>query len=201
MIPGKAGRVVNIASIAGRLPSPYMSAYVASKHGVVGFTESIRGELDKFFNIWSCTIEPFFVMTNIVKEGMDLECIKKLWLKVNKPDAIDEEFQEVKQNEDGKIIEDEVDDIMDVYDIEKYLQWKTESNRFIKEIAIPGTDHVIDAIICALSSVYPLKVYYPSWTGMIMVKMFKYILPGWFAEQVVGARTFKITPIKDEFLH
>eukprot|EP00486_Rosalina_sp_Unknown_P004250 CAMPEP_0201571014 /NCGR_PEP_ID=MMETSP0190_2-20130828/13564_1 /ASSEMBLY_ACC=CAM_ASM_000263 /TAXON_ID=37353 /ORGANISM="Rosalina sp." /LENGTH=140 /DNA_ID=CAMNT_0047995225 /DNA_START=70 /DNA_END=492 /DNA_ORIENTATION=+ len=139
-------------------------------------------------------------MTNIVKEGMDLESIKGLWLKVNKPDAIDEEFQEVKQNEDGNVVDDEVDDIMDVYDVEKYLQWKADSNKFIKKISIPGTDHVVDSIICALSSVYPLKVYYPSWTGMIMVRLFKYILPGWLIEKEIGMRTFKIAPIKDSFL-
>lgn len=197
---GKAGRVVNVASVAGRLSTPYISSYNAAKYGVVGFTESIRFELDRFFNIWSCTIEPFFAMTNIVKEGMDLEGVKKLWLKVNKPDAIDEEFQEVKQNEDGQIIDDPVDDIMDVYDIKKYLLWKVDSNKFINKVAIPGTDHVIDSIICALSSVYPLKAYYPSWRGMVMVRLFKYILPEWLVEKEIAMRTFKIAPVKDSFL-
>ena len=176
-----------------------MSSYNAAKHGVVGFTESIRYELDRFFNIWACTIEPFFVMTNIVKEGMDLEGVKKLWIKVNKPDAIDEEFQEIKQSEDGKIIDDQVDDIMDVYDIEKYLKWKADSNKFLNDISISGTDHVVDAIICALSSVYPLKVYYPSWTGMIMVRLFKYVLPGCFIEKFFRERTLNVKPIKDIF--
>jgi 3-hydroxybutyrate dehydrogenase len=32
------GRVVNIASIAGKIGAPYISAYVASKHGVLGLT-------------------------------------------------------------------------------------------------------------------------------------------------------------------
>ena len=197
---GKAGRIVNVASIAGRCAAPYMSSYIASKCGCIGFTDAIRYELDRFFNIWCCTIEPFFVMTNIVKEGMNLESVKKLWLKVNKPDAIDEEFEEVKKNENGNVFEDEVDDIMNVYDVEKYLQWKFDSNRFINKLAIHGTDHVIDSIICALSSVYPLKVYYPSWRGMMMVRFFKYVIPGWLAEKAVGERTFQVVPIKDSFL-
>jgi len=38
------GRVVNVASIAGRMGAPYISAYVASKHAVVGFTRAIAME-------------------------------------------------------------------------------------------------------------------------------------------------------------
>ena len=33
------GRVVNIASIAGKTALPYLGAYVASKHGVLGLTK------------------------------------------------------------------------------------------------------------------------------------------------------------------
>lgn len=33
------GRVVNVASIAGKIGSPYISAYAASKHGLLGLTK------------------------------------------------------------------------------------------------------------------------------------------------------------------
>ncbi|KAB2968247.1 MAG: SDR family oxidoreductase [Thermoanaerobaculia bacterium] len=39
------GRVVNIASVAGRTGAPYVSAYAASKHAVVGFTRSLAAEV------------------------------------------------------------------------------------------------------------------------------------------------------------
>lgn len=39
------GRVVNIASTAGRVGFPYLSAYCASKHGVVGFTRAVAIEV------------------------------------------------------------------------------------------------------------------------------------------------------------
>jgi 3-hydroxybutyrate dehydrogenase len=38
MISRGWGRIVNIASIAGKIGAPYIAAYVASKHGVLGLT-------------------------------------------------------------------------------------------------------------------------------------------------------------------
>jgi len=39
------GRVVNIASIASRMGAPYISAYTASKHAVLGFTRAAAAEM------------------------------------------------------------------------------------------------------------------------------------------------------------
>lgn len=39
------GRIINIASVHGLVASPFKSAYVAAKHGVIGFTKSIALEL------------------------------------------------------------------------------------------------------------------------------------------------------------
>jgi 3-hydroxybutyrate dehydrogenase len=39
------GRVVNVASIAGRFGAPYIAAYAASKHAVLGFTRSVAAEV------------------------------------------------------------------------------------------------------------------------------------------------------------
>jgi NAD(P)-dependent dehydrogenase (short-subunit alcohol dehydrogenase family) len=44
MLPRRTGHIVNIASGAGRVPLPGTSTYSASKHGVVGLTESLRLE-------------------------------------------------------------------------------------------------------------------------------------------------------------
>ncbi len=42
---GKPGRIVNISSVAGKNGSPFLGAYAASKHGLEGFSESLRREL------------------------------------------------------------------------------------------------------------------------------------------------------------
>jgi NAD(P)-dependent dehydrogenase (short-subunit alcohol dehydrogenase family) len=38
------GRIINVASIAGKTGAPYISAYSASKHGVLGLTRSVALE-------------------------------------------------------------------------------------------------------------------------------------------------------------
>lgn len=46
MLAAKWGRIVNIASIAGLFGAPYITAYAASKHGVMGLTRSLAAELE-----------------------------------------------------------------------------------------------------------------------------------------------------------
>jgi NAD(P)-dependent dehydrogenase (short-subunit alcohol dehydrogenase family) len=45
MLAGGWGRVVNVASIAGKMGAPYIAAYAATKHAVVGFTRALAAEL------------------------------------------------------------------------------------------------------------------------------------------------------------
>ena len=40
------GTVINVASVAGRLPTPLLAAYSAAKHGIMGFSDALRMELD-----------------------------------------------------------------------------------------------------------------------------------------------------------
>jgi NAD(P)-dependent dehydrogenase (short-subunit alcohol dehydrogenase family) len=39
------GRIINIASVAGKTGAPYVAAYTASKHGVLGLTRSVALEV------------------------------------------------------------------------------------------------------------------------------------------------------------
>src|SRR3954468_23679402 len=45
MLKQKSGSVVNTASVAGLVATPGMSAYVASKHAVIGLTKAAAGEV------------------------------------------------------------------------------------------------------------------------------------------------------------
>ncbi len=45
MVEQAWGRIINIASIAGKTGAPYIAAYAASKHGVLGLTRSVALEV------------------------------------------------------------------------------------------------------------------------------------------------------------
>jgi NAD(P)-dependent dehydrogenase (short-subunit alcohol dehydrogenase family) len=45
MVAAGWGRIVNVASTAGLGGAPYLAAYCASKHGVIGFTRAVAAEL------------------------------------------------------------------------------------------------------------------------------------------------------------
>jgi 3-hydroxybutyrate dehydrogenase len=61
------GRIVNIASAHGLVASPFKSAYVAAKHGVIGLTKTVALELARD-NITCNAICPGFVETPIVEK-------------------------------------------------------------------------------------------------------------------------------------
>jgi short-subunit dehydrogenase len=47
MLQRHSGHIVNIASLAGKVPIPFSIVYAASKAGLIGFTESFRSEFRK----------------------------------------------------------------------------------------------------------------------------------------------------------
>jgi NAD(P)-dependent dehydrogenase (short-subunit alcohol dehydrogenase family) len=42
---GQPGRIINISSVSGKSASPFVGAYATSKHGLEGFSETLRREL------------------------------------------------------------------------------------------------------------------------------------------------------------
>jgi len=61
----KFGRIINIASAHGLRASPFKSAYVAAKHGLVGFTKTVALE-GAPFGITANTICPGYVETQLI---------------------------------------------------------------------------------------------------------------------------------------
>ncbi|WP_313453527.1 3-hydroxybutyrate dehydrogenase [Brevundimonas sp.] len=59
------GRIVNMASAHGLVASPFKSAYVAAKHGIIGFTKTVALEVAQD-NVTCNAICPGFVETPIV---------------------------------------------------------------------------------------------------------------------------------------
>ncbi|MCK7630116.1 oxidoreductase [Shewanella sp. JNE10-2] len=60
----RSGRIVNISSVLGFLPAPYMGLYSASKHAVEGLSETLDHEVREF-GIRVTLVEPSFTKTNL----------------------------------------------------------------------------------------------------------------------------------------
>jgi NAD(P)-dependent dehydrogenase (short-subunit alcohol dehydrogenase family) len=70
MIARGCGRIINIASIAGKTGAPYISAYSASKHGVLGLTRSLALEVGAS-GITVNAICPGYVDTEMTSRGIE----------------------------------------------------------------------------------------------------------------------------------
>jgi NAD(P)-dependent dehydrogenase (short-subunit alcohol dehydrogenase family) len=69
MVQAKAGRIVNIASSAGLRGYKTMTAYSASKHGVIGFTRSLALETAKL-GITVNAVCPSYTDTDMAASGI-----------------------------------------------------------------------------------------------------------------------------------
>jgi NAD(P)-dependent dehydrogenase (short-subunit alcohol dehydrogenase family) len=60
----RAGRIVNLSSVLGFLPAPYMGLYAASKHAVEGLSETLDHEV-RAFGIRVVLVEPSYTKTSL----------------------------------------------------------------------------------------------------------------------------------------
>jgi NAD(P)-dependent dehydrogenase (short-subunit alcohol dehydrogenase family) len=58
------GRIINVSSVLGFLPAPYMGLYAASKHAIEGLSESLDHEVRQF-GIRVTLVEPFYTKTSL----------------------------------------------------------------------------------------------------------------------------------------
>ncbi|GHA55084.1 SDR family NAD(P)-dependent oxidoreductase [Pontibacter akesuensis] len=86
MLQRGSGHIVNIASAAGLIPNPRMSVYAASKWAVLGWSESLRLELEALRqDLHVTTVTPSYIDT-----GMFAGVKAPLLTPILKPEAITE---------------------------------------------------------------------------------------------------------------
>jgi short-subunit dehydrogenase len=59
----RSGRVVNVSSMMGRVPAPFMAVYAATKHAVEGYSESVDHELREH-GVRMLLVEPAYTSTS-----------------------------------------------------------------------------------------------------------------------------------------
>jgi len=76
-----SGRIINIGSVLGFLPMPYMALYSASKHAVAGYSESLDHEL-RTLGIRVSVVAPAYINTpfdsNLMKPDAPLDAYREV---------------------------------------------------------------------------------------------------------------------------
>src|SRR5213596_612050 len=86
-----SGRIVNISSVFGFLPAPYMALYAATKHAIEGYSESLDHEL-RTRGIRVSVIEPAYTKTRFGANFLE-------------PDSKVDEYREVRAALDRRLKE------------------------------------------------------------------------------------------------
>ncbi|CAN7732180.1 oxidoreductase [Paraburkholderia hospita] len=93
-----SGRIINIGSVLGFLPMPYMALYSATKHAVAGYSESLDHEL-RTLGIRVSVIEPAYIKTpfdaNFIAPDVPLDEYRDVRT------AVDKRVKEVVEGADG----------------------------------------------------------------------------------------------------
>jgi len=69
------GRIINVASVHGKIASINKSPYVASKHGVIGLTKVVALE-NAQTGVTANAICPGWVLTDLIKKQIEALAIK-----------------------------------------------------------------------------------------------------------------------------
>ncbi|HKM65600.1 MAG TPA: 3-hydroxybutyrate dehydrogenase [Candidatus Acidoferrum sp.] len=70
MIAQKWGRIINVASLHGKVASPFKAAYISAKHGLLGLTKTVALEVAEH-NITCNAICPAYVRTPLVEKQIE----------------------------------------------------------------------------------------------------------------------------------
>lgn len=95
MIESGSGHIINIASAAGMIPNPKMSVYAGSKWAIVGWSESLRLELEQINRkLQVTTVTPSYIDTGMF-EGVKAPLLTPL---LQPEEIVEEIIEAIEQN-------------------------------------------------------------------------------------------------------
>ncbi|MDZ7588476.1 MAG: SDR family NAD(P)-dependent oxidoreductase [Parasphingorhabdus sp.] len=73
MVAAGGGHIVGISSVAGRVGVPMRTAYCAAKHGLIGYLDSLRSEVEVAHNIFVTAILPGSFATDVARNALSAD--------------------------------------------------------------------------------------------------------------------------------
>ncbi|WP_438729312.1 SDR family NAD(P)-dependent oxidoreductase [Parasphingorhabdus sp. DH2-15] len=70
MVARGSGHMVAISSVAGRIGVPLRTAYCAAKHGLIGYSDALRAEVEQVHGIGVTTILPGSIKTDVARNAL-----------------------------------------------------------------------------------------------------------------------------------
>ncbi|XP_059156838.1 17-beta-hydroxysteroid dehydrogenase type 6-like [Physella acuta] len=160
------GRVINVASLAGRFTLPAFAAYSMSKKACIAFSDALRQEMKKF-NISVITIEPGLYKTPITLENVLIDHNRKSWAET--PTDVRADYGE------------------EYFDA--FLKQVTLSLRQAR----PNVQEVVDNMVEAVCAEHPSYRYVPYWKYRLRAFVISN-LPVTWSDKLFAARFPVIQP-------
>jgi short-subunit dehydrogenase len=73
MAERRSGTIVMIASVAGRVGPVLRTAYAAAKHGLIGYADALRGEVEKAYRLRVVNVLPGSIRTGIAVNALQAD--------------------------------------------------------------------------------------------------------------------------------
>jgi short-subunit dehydrogenase len=73
MAERKGGHIVGISSVAGRLGTVLRTGYCAAKHGLIGYLDALRAEVEQAYDIRVTTVLPGSVRTRVAANALQAD--------------------------------------------------------------------------------------------------------------------------------
>jgi short-subunit dehydrogenase len=73
LVERRAGTIVMISSVAGRLGPVLRTGYAAAKHGLIGYADSLRAEVEKAYRLRVVNVLPGSVRTHVAQNSLQAD--------------------------------------------------------------------------------------------------------------------------------